>query len=85
MCQDILSYFLFQFFHSFILRYSRSTLNMDETYLLTSDKCYKRGHALFWDLLRAQNIYNDDAAKSTIFGLKRAETAITVNYVLVII
>ena len=69
----------------FIWRYSRSTLNMDETFLLTSKWVIKEGSWFVWDLRRAQNIYNDDAAKSTMFGLKRSETVFTVNYVLITI
>ena len=69
----------------FILRYSRSTLNMDETFLLTSKYVVKKGSFIVWDLRRAQNICNDDAAKSTMFRLKRSETVITVSYVLITI
>ena len=58
---------------------------MDETFLLTSKYVVKKVSCIVWDLRRAQNIYNDDAAKSTMFRLKRSETVITVNYVLITI
>ena len=77
--------FLFNSSILFILRYSRSTLNMDDTFLLTSKYVIKKGSCFVWALRRAQNIYNDDAAESTMFRLKRTETVITVNNVLVII